>query len=133
MYNPEHMSDLSELSRSDVFEMYEVEAFRVAEEVADEMEGDSRHDALDGREWCEDNDVPEYVFSDAVEWYLENVDYGVSPLYPFPTRPDEEVVAVRDVEEEDEEKSEDEEETEEVEEETEETEEEDAEEEDDDE
>jgi len=89
---------MTDLSRTEVFELYEDGTFRVAEEIADEMEGDGRHDALDGREWCEENDVPESAFSDAVEWYLENVDYGVSPLYPFPTRPDEEVTAVRDVE-----------------------------------
>ena len=101
---------MSDLSRSEVFEAYEDETFRVAEEVAEEMEGEDRHDTLDGREWCENNDVPESAFADAVEWYLENADYGVSPMYPFPIRPDEEVVAVRDVDE-DEEESEDEEET----------------------
>lgn len=92
------MTDLSDLSRSDVFEMYETQVLLIAEEIAEDLADNGRHESLDGRKWCEENDVPEHAFCDAVEWHLVNADYGVSPLFPFPTSDDEEVTTARDVE-----------------------------------
>jgi len=38
--------------------------------------------ALDGRCWCEENDVPERMFAHAVE-HASGLDYGVSPMHPW--------------------------------------------------
>lgn len=80
---------MSELSREDVFQRYEEEVHKVASEIVEDLEEKSEYSALDGREWCEENNVPENSFADAVNCFLGGVDWGVSPMYPF--RNDEEV------------------------------------------
>ncbi len=40
-------------------------------------------DTFDGREWCEENGIPESVFANAVDAKYEEIEYGVSPMYPW--------------------------------------------------
>jgi len=51
----------------------------IKEEVED------TENTLDGREWCEENNIPENAFADAIDWNYEWFDYGVSPMYPWST------------------------------------------------
>jgi len=74
---------MEELSRDEVFELYEQEVNSLAEEIAEEIEGRDRHSPLNGRDWCEENNVPESAFRDAVTGYLEGVDWGISAMFPF--------------------------------------------------
>ena len=85
---------MEELSRADVFVLYEEEVYSVAEEIASELEDGNNYDSLNGREWCEENNVPESAFADAIEWFVEGVDWGVSPMYPF--KNDEETFGVEE-------------------------------------
>lgn len=81
---------MNELSRGEVFELYKKEVHSVAEDIAEEFDGLNKHQTVDGRKWCDDNSIPESVFSDAVNWYLEGVGWGISSMYPF--RNEDEVV-----------------------------------------
>lgn len=38
---------------------------------------------LNGREWCDEHDVPEVMFAHAVEHADDRLDYGVSPMAPW--------------------------------------------------
>lgn len=74
--------DTDDLNRH-VFEAYERECKRLAELIRPELPIAGSDDHLDGREWCEEHDVPESAFADAVNYHLEESDYGVSPMYPW--------------------------------------------------
>lgn len=65
-----------------IFEEYEKEVQKVAKEIKEDMK-ENDEDTFDGREWCEENDIPENVFADAIDWNYEWFDYGVSPMYPW--------------------------------------------------
>lgn len=56
------------------------------ESLADEIEADTPSagdGSLNGRDWCEENDVPEVMFAHAVEQSFNRFDYGVSPMHPW--------------------------------------------------
>ena len=74
------MSD--DLNRA-VFDAYERECARLAELIRPELPIAGDGEQLDGREWCEQHNVPESAFADAVDYHLEEADYGVSPMYPW--------------------------------------------------
>lgn len=90
---------MTELDRNEIFDLYESEVNNLAVEIADELRERNKYDSLNGREWCVEHDVPESAFGDAVNWYIDGIDWGISPMYPF--RNEEEVVV--DVNEEEEE------------------------------
>lgn len=66
----------------DIFEAYEKELERVAELIEPKIPLASEDEKLDGRQWCKENDIPESVFSDAINRHTE-ADWGVSPMYPW--------------------------------------------------
>lgn len=69
-----------------LFEEYEKEVQKIAEIIKGEMEQlDESETPMDGREWCEENDIPENVFADAIDWNYNWFDYGVSPMHPWST------------------------------------------------
>lgn len=66
----------------DAYEEYQA----VLEELAGEIYAEtpsSGEGTLDGREWCEDHDVPERMFAHAIETSFDRFDYGVSPMHPW--------------------------------------------------
>ncbi len=54
----------------------------IAEQIVEELRKD-KAGSLDGREWCEENNVMETTFADAVCLKIKNAEYGISPMYPF--------------------------------------------------
>lgn len=84
------MTDFTDVDDSVVFREYDKRVHDYAGVIANELENLNKREVLNGCEWCEENGVPENVFSDAVSWYLENVTWGVSVMYPF--RNEDEVV-----------------------------------------
>ena len=73
---------MSELNR-EVFEQYEKEVEKLALIIKEEVQ--DTENTLNGREWCEENNIPENAFADAIDWNYEWFDYGVSPMYPWST------------------------------------------------
>jgi len=73
---------MNKLNR-DVFDQYEKEVDKLALIIKEEVE--DAENTLDGREWCEENNIPENAFADAIDWNYEWFDYGVSPMYPWST------------------------------------------------
>lgn len=70
----------------------------VAGMIAYEMNEASQEDIpLDGRKFCKDRGIEETTFSDAVDFKLENVSYGVSPMLPFFTGKNLEARAKREL------------------------------------
>ena len=65
-----------------VFDAYERECQRLAECIRPRLPiaGDGQ---FDGREWCDEHGIPESAFADAVNYHLNESDYGVSPMYPW--------------------------------------------------
>lgn len=65
-----------------VFDAYEKECERIAEYIREELPCGGEG-FLDGRRWCEENDIPETVFADVINYYIEEADYGVTPMCPW--------------------------------------------------
>lgn len=94
------MTELTDFSDSEIYEEYERRVATVADELADILNDTQQHNSIDGREWCEENDVPESVFADAVDYFLTDVTWGVSPMYPMRVRDGEVENLYEEVEEE---------------------------------
>ncbi len=78
--------DLRKVDDNVIWDEYERRVERLGDRIVDEMEERSCYagdDTFDGYRWCEENDVPQSVFSDAVEAKYDKIEYGVSPLYPW--------------------------------------------------
>jgi hypothetical protein len=75
------MADLGDVD-TDVFEQYDTEIQKLASVITVMLNSKDPYNTIDGREWCEENGVPESSFADAVE-IIDGADYGVSPMYPF--------------------------------------------------
>lgn len=73
--------DTDHINRA-VFDAYEKECQRLAKCIRPHLPI-SGEDQFDGREWCEEHDIPESAFADAVNHWLDEADYGVSPMYPW--------------------------------------------------
>jgi hypothetical protein len=69
------------VNNSEFWEEYERRLQSIADEVEPQLPqpGDEEH--FNGREWCEENGVPETVFADAMR--KADADWGVSPMYPW--------------------------------------------------
>ena len=65
-----------------VFDAYDRECQRLAEIIRPILPS-AGEDTFDGRDWCEEHNIPESAFADAVDYWLEEADYGVSPMYPW--------------------------------------------------
>jgi len=66
----------------ELFEAYEHEVNKLAGDIRVAM-AHNDEETFDGREWCEEHDIPESVFADAIDWNYDLFDYGVSPMYPW--------------------------------------------------
>ena len=65
-----------------VWKKYEASLEHLAREI---IEGVKNEDSktLDGRSWCDQNNVPETMFVHAVNRPSNNLTYGVTPMCPF--------------------------------------------------
>ena len=70
--------------KRDIFDLYEREVQKVADRIREDLK-EHEGETFNGRDWCRENDIPENVFADAVNWNYEWFDYGVSPMYPWST------------------------------------------------
>ena len=86
------MSSLGEYADEEIFDEYERRVHSVAVDVASLFD-EGKQGAVNLREWCDENDVPETAAVHAVENYTEGLTWGVSPLHPFPEGSADEVSA----------------------------------------
>lgn len=87
------MTELAEYDDSEIFAEYDQRVSEIAFVVTEELNALNRHSPIDGRDWCEEHDVPERVFSDAMKHFTEGVEWGISPMYPM--RSEEEANAIQ--------------------------------------
>lgn len=80
------MTELEQFTDGEIFDEYERRVARVADDIAEELNEKNAHDSIDGRAWCEERGIPESVFSDAVNYFLADVTWGVSPMNPMRIR-----------------------------------------------
>jgi len=62
------------------WEDYEAVLERLATDIIAAAPDDGN---LNGREWCEENGVPERMFAHAVTHAHDRLDYGVTPMRPW--------------------------------------------------
>lgn len=79
------MKDLSDYNDETIFAEYDIRVSLIAHEITEELNDRNRHSPVDGKDWCEENDVPERIFADAMKHFTEGVDWGISPMYPMRT------------------------------------------------
>ena len=81
------MTDTEEINR-EVFEAYEEECQRIAECIQPKLP-EAGEGAFDGHAWCEEQNIPETAFAHAINYHLDEAEYGVTPMRPWKTPPNE--------------------------------------------
>ncbi len=74
------MVELNEASLPELFEEYRYRLDHLAEEIYEEAPEEG---TLNGYDWCEENNIPQKVFADAVEQSYPKLESGVSPMVPW--------------------------------------------------
>lgn len=74
------MTTIEDINR-ETFESYEEEVEKLQEVILPQLPV-AGEGSFDGREWCDEHDIPESAFSDAINWSSE-ADYGVTPMQPW--------------------------------------------------
>lgn len=70
----------------DFWMQYKQKINAIKDDIREEIEAlDEGENFVDGGEWCEENEVPEQAFIQAVK-QIEGAQWGSSPLYPFAIR-----------------------------------------------
>lgn len=64
----------------EVYETYYKVLRELGRDIADDVD---EGQTLNGREWCQENNVPETMFAHAIELNYEKFNYGVSPMHPW--------------------------------------------------
>lgn len=70
-----------EINRS-VFDAYHKECKRLATRIEEKLP-EAGNGTFNGRHWCKQHNIPESVFAYTVNHFMDNVEYGVSPMYPW--------------------------------------------------
>lgn len=66
-----------------IWNEYERRVEQLGEEIIGVMERKGCHAgscAFDGYAWCEENDIPQSVFADAVNAHYDQIEWGTSPM-----------------------------------------------------